>query len=436
VLDDAGVGAHILDELIWRGLIAQSTDPDALRRDCDAGPLTLYCGFDPTAPSLHLGNLVQILTLRRFQRAGHRPLALVGGATGLIGDPKPTAERVLSSPDVVASWVERIRAQIEPFLDCDGDCEGGFGGRYAATMVDNLEWTRSLPAIDFLRDVGKHFRVNRMLTKEAVSARLHSESGISFTELSYQLLQAMDYLELYRRYGCTLQTGGSDQWGNVTAGVDLVHRVEQRRVHALATPLITKADGTKFGKTESDTVWLDPGLTSPYTFYQFWINADDRDVTGYLKVFTDLSRDAIADLDRRTVERPHAREAQRVLAAEVTALVHGPAEVRRAAMASQALFGRGELRDLDERTLDAVMAEAPTGRVRLADRPTIVDLLVVSGLVDSRGAARRTVREGGASVNNAKVADVGWTPAAADLLPGGWLVLRRGRRHTAGVRVQ
>jgi tyrosyl-tRNA synthetase len=432
VRDDVVVAVHILDELMWRGLIAQSTDLDALRRDCDAGPLTLYCGFDPTAPSLHLGNLVQILTLQRFQRAGHRPLALVGGATGLIGDPKPTAERVLNTKDVVASWVERIRSQIEPFLDFTGD----FGRHCAAAIVNNLDWTQRLPTIDFLRDVGKHFRVNRMLAKEAVSARLNSESGISFTEFSYQLLQAMDYLELFRRYGCTLQTGGSDQWGNITAGVDLVHRAEQHTVHALATPLITKSDDTKFGKTESGTIWLDPGLTSPYAFYQFWINADDRDVLGYLKVFTDLSRDRIAELDRHTVERPHAREAQRVLAAEVTALVHGPAEAQRAARASQALFGQGELRDLDERTLDAAMAEAPAGQVFLTDRPTIVDLLVVSGLVNSKGAARCTVREGGASVNNAKIGDEGWTPAESDLLPGGWLVLRRGRRHTAGVRVR
>ncbi|MGH3919177.1 MAG: tyrosine--tRNA ligase [Pseudonocardiaceae bacterium] len=422
------MGEHILDELSWRGLIAQSTDLDALRRDCDGGPLTLYCGFDPTAPSLHLGNLVQILTLRRFQRAGHRPLALVGGATGLIGDPKPSAERVLNTKDVVAGWVQRIRLQIEPFLD--------FEGLHAATMVNNLDWTQPLSAIDFLRDVGKHFRVNRMLTEEAVSTRLNSDAGISFTEFSYQLLQAMDFHELYRRYGCTLQTGGSDQWGNITAGVDLVHRTEQRSVHALATPLITKADGTKFGKTESGTVWLDPDLTSPYAFYQFWINVDDRDAVSYLKVFTELSRDDIADLDRQTVERPHTRAAQRVLAAEVTALVHGSEEARRAAAASQALFGQGELRELDARTLDAAMAEAPTGQVLLADQPTIVDLLVASGLADSKGAARRTVREGGASVNNAKVGDEGWTPAESDLLAGGWLVLRRGRRHTAGVRVR
>jgi tyrosyl-tRNA synthetase len=427
VRDDTEVGTHILDELAWRGLIAQSTDLDALRCDCDAGPLTLYCGFDPTAPSLHLGNLVQILTLRRFQRAGHRPLALVGGATGLIGDPKPTAERTLNTKEVVAAWVKGIRYQIEPYLD--------FVGPHAATIVNNLDWTHPLSAIDFLRDVGRHFRVNRMLAKEAVSARLHSEAGINFTEFSYQLLQAMDYLELYQRYGCTLQTGGSDQWGNITAGVDLVHRVEHRSVHALATPLITKADGTKFGKTESGTIWLDSKLTSPYAFYQFWINADDRDVIGYLKVFTELSRDDIDDLDRQTTERPQSREAHRTLAEQVTALVHGPEETRRAALASRALFGQGELRELDQRTLDDAMAEAPTGRVLLADRPTIVDLLVASGLASSRGAARRTVREGGASVNNARVGDEGWTPSESDLLPGGWLVLRRGKRHTAGVRV-
>ena len=422
------VAEHILDELSWRGLIAESTDLDALRRECDAGPVTVYDGFDPTAPSLHIGNLVQILTLRRFQRAGHRPLALVGGATGLIGDPKATAERTLNTREVVAEWVQRIRGQIEPFLEFDGP--------QAARMVNNLDWTEPLSAIDFLRDVGKHFRVNRMLAKEAVSARLNSEAGISYTEFSYQLLQAMDFLALYRRDNCRLQVGGSDQWGNLTAGVDLIHRVEQRSVHALATPLITKADGTKFGKTESGTVWLAPELTSPYAFYQFWINAEDSQVVGYLRVFTDLCREEIATLELETAQRPQARAAQRTLAAEVTALVHGSQEAHRAAAASQALFGQGELRELDARTLDAVMAEAPTGQVLLADQPTIIDLLVASGLADSKGAARRTVREGGASVNNAKVGDEGWTPAESDLLPGGWLVLRRGRRHTAGVRVQ
>jgi len=422
------VGEHILDELTWRGLIALSTDRDALRQACDDGPVTLYGGFDPTAPSLHIGHLVQILTLRRFQRAGHRPLALVGGATGLIGDPKPTAERSLNTKELVSEWVQKIRRQIEPFL--------AFDGPHAAQMVNNLDWTAPLSVIDFLRDVGKHFRVGRMLAKEAVSARLSSEAGISYTEFSYQLLQGMDYLELYRRYGCTLQVGGSDQWGNLTAGTDLIHRVTQRSVHALATPLITKADGTKFGKTEAGTVWLAPELTSPYAFYQFWINADDSQVAGYLRVFTDLSREEIAELDRLTAERPQARAAQRALAEEVTRLVHGPAEVTRAAAASQALFGRGELRSLDAETLTAAMAEAPTGEVSLAEGPTIVDLLVACGLADSRGAARRTVREGGASVNNVRIGDEGWTPTESDLLPGGWLVLRRGRRQTAGVRMR
>jgi tyrosyl-tRNA synthetase len=422
------VGEHIVDELSWRGLIAQSTDLDALRRDCDAAAITLYAGFDPTAPSLHIGHLTQILTLRRFQRAGHRPLGLVGGATGLIGDPKPTAERALNSRDVVAGWVGRLRRQIEPLLD--------FEGPHAAMMVDNLDWIGPMSAIDFLRDIGKHFRINRMLAKEAVSARLNSDAGISYTEFSYQLLQSIDFLELHRRYGCTLQVGGSDQWGNLTAGVDLLHRVEQRAVHALATPLITKADGTKFGKTESGTVWLDPELTSPYAFFQFWINADDRDVGSYLRVFTDLGREEIDELEREVAQRPQARAAQRALAEEVTSLVHGSDETRRVVLASQALFGRGELRDLDAATLSAAITEAPTGEAALTEQPSIVDLLVSGGLVDSRSAARRTVREGGAYVNNTKILDEAWSPDREDLLAGGWLVLRRGKRHIAGVRVR
>lgn len=417
---------HILDELTWRGLIAQSTDLDALRRECDAGPVTLYCGFDPTAPSLHIGNLVQLLAVRRFQQAGHRPLALVGGATGLIGDPKATAERSLNDREIVAGWVERIRAQIEPFLD--------FEGPRAARMVNNLDWIGPASALDFLRDVGKHFRVNRMLAKDAVSARLDSDTGISYAEFSYQVLQGMDFLELYRRHGCTLQIGGSDQWGNLTAGIDLVHRAERRAVHALATPLITKSDGAKFGKTESGTVWLDPQLTSPYAFFQFWINAEDSQVAHYLRVFTDLSADEIADLERVTATRPQARAAQRALAENVTTTVHGAEETRRVVAASQALFGQGELRALDAATLNAAMAEAPTGQVRLADAPTIVDLLAESGLVSSRSAARRTVREGGAYVNNSRVDDEDWTPEPDDVLAGSWLVLRRGKRHTAGVR--
>ncbi|HEX5403657.1 MAG TPA: tyrosine--tRNA ligase [Pseudonocardiaceae bacterium] len=418
---------HILDELTWRGLIAQSTDPEALRKDLDTEPLTLYCGFDPTAPSLHLGHLVQILTVRRFQNAGHRPLALVGGATGLIGDPRPSAERTLNSPEVVAGWVERIRRQIEPMLD--------FTGPRAAIMVNNLDWTAQLSAVDFLRDIGKHFRVNRLLAKEAISARLNSEAGISFTEFSYQLLQANDFLELHRRYGCTLQTGGSDQWGNLTSGTDLIHRVVGRSVHALATPLLTRADGTKFGKTEGGAIWLDPEMTSPYAFFQFWLNSDDRDVVSYLKILTELSRDEIDDLAERTERQPAARAAQRTLAEHVTRLAHGDDETQRVIAASQALFGRGDLRELSASTLASVMAEAPTGEARLGDGATVVDLLVTSGLVDSKSAGRRTVKEGGAYVNNVKVSDEAWQPTAADLLEGGWLVLRRGKRHTAGVRL-
>jgi tyrosyl-tRNA synthetase len=421
------VSERILDELSWRGLIALSTDLDALRRDLDAGPLTLYVGFDPTAPSLHLGNLVQILTARRFQQAGNKPLALVGGATGLIGDPRPTSERTLNSPEVVADWVEKIRAQIEPLLD--------FTGPFAATMVNNLDWTAPLSAIDFLRDVGKHFRVNRLLAKEAISTRLNSDAGISYTEFSYQLLQAYDFLELHRRYGCTLQTGGSDQWGNLTSGVDLIHRVTGKSMHAMATPLMTKADGTKFGKTESGSIWLSSELTSPYAFFQFWMNADDKDVITYLKVFTELSRSEIDDLAEQTVAKPAARAAQRVLAEQVTTLLHGADETKRVIAASQALFGRGELRELNAATLAAAMAEAPTGEARLGDGATIVDLLVTSGLVESKSAGRRAVKEGGAYVNNVKVTDEDWRPSGTDLLDGGWLVLRRGKRHTAGVRL-
>jgi tyrosyl-tRNA synthetase len=421
------VSEHILDELSWRGLIAQSTDPEALRKDLDTEPLTLYCGFDPTAPSLHLGHLVQILTVRRFQKAGHRPLALVGGATGLIGDPRPTAERTLNSPEVVAGWVERIRRQIEPMLD--------FTGPQAAIMVNNLDWTAQLSAVDFLRDIGKHFRVNRLLAKEAISARLNSEAGISFTEFSYQLLQANDFLELHRRYGCTLQTGGSDQWGNLTSGTDLIHRVLGKSVHALATPLLTKADGTKFGKTESGTIWLDPEMTSPYSFFQFWLNSDDRDVVSYLKILTELPRDEIDDLAERTAQQPQARAAQRALAEQVTRLAHGEDETKRVIAASQALFGRGDLRELSASTLASVMAEAPTGEGLLGDGATVVDLLVSSGLVESKSAGRRAVKEGGAYVNNVKVIDEAWQPTASDLLEGGWLVLRRGKRHTAGVRL-
>lgn len=385
----------IVDELQWRGLIALSTDEDALRKAFADGPVTFYCGFDPTAPSLHLGNLVQILTMRRIQLAGNRPLGLVGGATGLIGDPKPNSERTLNAPEVVAGWVERLRGQIERFLD--------FEGAHAATMVNNLDWTAGLSAIDFLRDIGKYFRVNKMIAKEAVARRLNSDAGISYTEFSYQILQGMDFLELNRRYGCTLQTGGSDQWGNLTAGTDLIHRVEpEAEVHALATPLITKADGTKFGKTETGTVWLDPERTTPYAFYQFWLNADDRDVSKFLRIFSFRSREEIEELEALTAERPQARAAQRALAEELTTLVHGADECAAVVNASKALFGQGELAGLDEPTLRAALSELPHAQV--AELAPVVDLFAEVGLVASKSAARRTVKEGGAYVNNVKVA--------------------------------
>ncbi|MDP9393882.1 MAG: tyrosine--tRNA ligase [Actinomycetota bacterium] len=416
----------ILDELHWRSLVAQSTDEAALRAALAAGPVTFYVGFDPTAPSLHLGNLVQILTARRLQDAGHRPLALVGGATGLVGDPSgKTAERTLNEADVVAGWVERIRAQVARFLS--------FEGSAAATMVNNLDWTGPMSTIAFLRDVGKHFSVNRMLDRESVSARL-AAGGISYTEFSYQILQANDYLELHRRHGCVLQTGGSDQWGNIVAGVDLVRRVTGASVHAMTTPLVTKADGTKFGKTESGTVWLDPELTPPYAFFQFWMNADDRDVAKYLRIFTFLAREEIEALEEETAARPAARAAQRTLARAVTTLVHGAEECARVEAASRALFGQGDLAELDAPTLAASLAELPRASVS-APLPPVVELLAETGLAASRSAARRTIAEGGAYVNNERVTDESATPEPDDLLHGRWLVLRRGKRNLAAVEV-
>ncbi len=415
--------SDVLEELAWRGLVAQSTDLEALGAALDAGPVSLYCGFDPTAPSLHIGNLVQILTVRRLQLAGHRPFALVGGATGLIGDPKMTGERTLNERDVVESWVDRIRAQIAPLLSFDGD--------NAATMVNNLDWTAPLSAIDFLRDVGKHFRLGTMLAKDTVARRLDSDQGISFTEFSYQILQGMDYLELYRRHGVSLETGGSDQWGNLLSGVELVRKVEGAAVHALTTPLITKADGTKFGKTESGTVWLDPEMTSPYAFYQFWLNAADADVVGYLKVFTFRTREEIAELEAAVSERPAAREAQRALAHDVTALVHGEQAVAQVIAASQALFGRGDLAALDEATTAAALAELPRATGSVGD--ALVDLFAATGVVASKAAARRAIAEGGASVNNVRVADEAAHLVETDLLHGRWAVLRRGKRTLAVV---
>nr|WP_189181966.1 tyrosine--tRNA ligase [Microbispora rosea] len=417
----------ILDELEWRDVIAQTTDIDALRKALADGPITVYAGFDPTAPSLHMGNLATLLILTRFQRAGHRPIGLVGGATGLIGDPSGrSTERALNSTDVVAEWVSRIRVQVEKFLSFEE-------GPTAATLVSNLDWTGSLSAIDFLRDIGKHFPVNRMLARESVSARLAGE-GLSYTEFSYQILQANDYLELYRRQGCTLQIGGSDQWGNITAGVDLIRRVEGAHVHALTGKLITKADGTKFGKTAGGAIWLDPALTSPYAFYQYWLNADDRDVVRLLKVFTFRTREEIDALERAVAERPAAREAQRTLAEDLTSMVHGPDELARVVAASRALFGQGSLAELDARTLESALAEVPKAVVPALGAP-YVELLAQSGLVESKSAARRAVKEGGAYLNNTKVTDEEYVPTADDLLHGRFLVLRRGKKTIGGVEV-
>jgi tyrosyl-tRNA synthetase len=423
------VTEDVIDELHRRGLIAQSTDEDALRASLAEGPVTYYCGFDPTAPSLHVGSLLQFMVLRALQRAGHQPVVLVGGATGLIGDPRPTAERQLNDPATVAAWVDRIRAQVAPFLDLPAERDGLKGPIY----VDNLDWTAPLTAIDFLRDLGKHFRVSKMLAKEAVSARLNSEAGISYTEFSYQILQANDFLELFRRHGVTLQTGGSDQWGNLTAGIDLVRRVEGAAVHALSTPLVTKSDGTKMGKTEGGSVWLDPSLTSPYAFFQFWLNADDADARAWLPLFSERPADELEALITESLERPAARTAQRALAEELTALVHGPEQLRQAEAAGRALFGRDDLSVLGEQTLGAALTEAGSVTVD-GEVPTIAQLLQLTGLVASLSEARRTVKEGGAYLNNERVTDADVVPSDDAWLAGGWLVLRRGKRAIAGVQ--
>ena len=416
--------SDILDELQWRGLVAQTTDEVALRKALADGPITTYCGFDPTAPSLHIGNLVQLVLMRHLQRAGHRVLCLVGGSTGLIGDPKPTSERQLNPRETVADWVTRIQQQVRPFLDFEGD--------NPAVMVNNLDWTASLSAIDFLRDIGRHFRVNTMIKKDAVAARLASHDGISYSEFSYQVLQGMDYLHLFREYGCTLQTGAVDQWGNILAGSDLIHRVEGESVHVLTTPLVTKADGTKFGKTEGGTVWLDPDLMSPYAFYQFWINVEDASVIDYLKIFTGRTREEIEELERQVREEPFRRAAQRALAADVTSLVHGEAATAAVQAASEALFGKGDPHALDARTLRDATAELPGASVP-AGTP-LVEALVASGLVESRNAARRVLGEGGVSVNNVKVSDLEAQLTEQDFLHGQVALLRRGRKSLAAAR--
>ena len=420
---------NVWDEIVWRGLVHVSTDQEALRALLAGDPITYYCGFDPTAPSLHLGNLVQLLLMRRLQLAGHKPLGLVGGSTGLIGDPRPTAERTLNTKDTVAEWVGYLRAQVERFLSFEGD--------NAARMVNNLDWTAPLSAIDFLRDIGKHFRVGKMIAKDAVSARLNSEAGISYTEFSYQILQAMDYLELYRRYGCTLQTGGSDQWGNLTAGVDLIRRVEGVGVHALAINLVTKADGTKFGKTAGGAIWLDKQMFSPYAFHQYWLGADDRDIEPWMKVFSLRPRAEIEALLDEGRQAPQRRIPQRALADELTTLVHGPDELAAADLAGRALFGRGELGELDPAALSAALAEAGTTEIARVDGalPSVAEVLRDTGLAKGLGDARRAISEGGAYINNERVSDPEARLCDAQILGDGLVVVRRGKRNVRGARV-
>ena len=419
------IDPNLLDDLEWRGLIAHSTDRDALAAALADG-VRFYVGFDPTAPSLHMGNLLQIVTAMRLQRAGHTPYALVGGATGMIGDPRDSGERTLNSLDTVKDWVERVRRQIEPFLSFEGD--------NAATMVNNYDWTAPLSVIDFLRDIGKHFPVNRMLARETVKRRL--ESGISYTEFSYVLLQSMDFLNLYRDHGITLQFGGSDQWGNLTGGVELIRRADGGTAHAFATPLITKADGTKYGKTEGGALWLDPEMMSPYAFHQFWLNVEDEKVGELLRVFTFLSREEIVEIESRHAEKPFLRLGQKTLADQMTTLVHGQDETDQAKEAAAALFGGGDLASLSTSTLAAALREAGSVTQPRGDAlPSVVELLVGSGLASSRNDARRAVAEGGAYLNNVRVEDPEATLSEGDLLGGSWVVLRRGKKRFAGVEI-
>ncbi|MFV0374531.1 tyrosine--tRNA ligase [Microbacterium sp.] len=412
---------NVWDEIVWRGLVHVSTDTESLRTLLGGEPITYYCGFDPTAPSLHLGNLVQLLLMRRLQLAGHKPLGLVGGSTGLIGDPRPTSERTLNEKDTVAEWVGYLRAQVERFLS--------FEGENAARMVNNLDWTAPMSAIDFLREIGKHYRVGTMLKKDAVAARLNSEAGISYTEFSYQILQGMDYLEQYRLYDCVLQTGGSDQWGNLTSGTDLIHRVEGASVHAIGTPLITNSDGTKFGKSEGNAIWLDAAMCSPYRMYQFWLNTDDADVIDRLKVFTFLTRAEIEEYEALVASEPHRRAAQKRLAAEVTTFVHGTEAADAVVAASEALFGPGDLAALDAVTLRQALEELPNATV--VPGTTVVQALVDTGLCGSLSDARRAIAQGGVVLDGDKVTDD--TLVVAARLPGGVSVLRRGKKSLAGV---
>ncbi len=418
----------LLEDLRWRGLIAQSTDEKALTQAL-AKPITLYIGFDPTAPSLHVGNLVVLLALRRFQLAGHIPIALVGGATGLVGDPSgKNEERALNTSEVVEAWVSRIRKQVSAFLDFDG-------AGNSAIVVNNLDWTAPLSAIEFLRDIGKHFSVNQMLARDSVAVRL-AAGGISYTEFSYQVLQSLDFLELYRRFNCTLQLGGSDQWGNIVAGLDLIRRVESGSAHGLTIPLLAKTDGTKFGKTAGGSVWLDGEMTSPYAFFQFWLNSEDKDVINFLKVFSFKSHGEIEILETLHNKNPSAREAHRALARELTSLVHSPRIAERVEAAARALFGQGELGELDESTLASAIAELPRVVIDAGDPiPTWVDLIAESGVVSSKSAARRVIRDGGAYLNNQKISGEDFTPQKTDFLCGKFAILRKGKRDIAAVEL-
>ena len=418
---------NIWQDLQWRGLIAQSTDEKVLAELLNNKSITFYIGFDPTAPSLHLGNLMQILLAKRLQLAGHKPLALVGGATGLIGDPKDTGERNLNEEETVINWTENIAKQLVKYFDFFGDNK--------CDVVNNFDWTSKIDAISLLRDLGKHFSINRMLEREAVSARLNA-SGISYTEFSYAILQANDFLELFNKYNCVLQTGGSDQWGNITAGVDLVRRVKSTTVHALTTPLMVKADGTKFGKTEAGTVWLSPELTSPYSFYQFWLNTDDRDISTLLKYFSFASKEVIEDLVNKVKTDASSRSAQKYLAQELTTLVHSKEQCDQVILASQALFGQGELKDIDKNILFAALSEAGLTKIKLtSEMPNILDILQQTNLCESKSAAKRTVEEGGAYINNVRISDLNWTPTKSDLIHGSLLVVRRGKKVMAGVEI-
>lgn len=417
----------LLEDLKWRGLIANSTDEDALAAHLDAGPITSYVGFDPTAPSLHVGHLMQLGLARRLQEAGHRPLLLVGGATGLIGDPKETGERVMNPEDVVADWTERLRGQVSRYVDLHGS--------NGAIVVSNYDWIAEMPVLEYLRDVGKYFPVNRMLARDVVARRL--EEGISYTEFSYVLLQSIDYAELHRRYNCTLQTGAQDQWGNITAGIDYIRRRTGDVVHGLVTPLLTKSDGTKFGKTEGGSVWLDPELTSPYAFYQFWLNVEDAKVVECLKLYSKRSHEEIMELAEQTRSAPHLRAAQRALAAELTDLVHGVPARREAEAAAGAVFGNGDLRQLSPATLVGVFRELGGAEIRCSadELPLVTEALVASGVVGTKSAARRAIQEGGAYVNNVRIADVEARLKASDLLAGEFVLLRRGKRTVGAVRV-